>query len=153
MSLHEEQAHLRRLAHFLDSAIPLPGGLRIGLDGLIGVVPGVGDLVGSALSSYIIAQAYRLGASRSVILRMTANVALETVLGVIPVLGDLFDFAWKANRRNVALLERHLTEPQRTRRRSTGVVAALVLGLTAFAVLVIVAMVALVRLVWNALAA
>lgn len=105
---------LRRLAHLLDAAIPLPGGLRVGVDGLVGLIPGVGDLAGAVLSAYIIAQARRLGAPPAVLLRMAANVALETFIGTVPVIGDLFDFAWKANRRNVALLERHLGQRDTT---------------------------------------
>lgn len=139
---------LRRLAHVLDSAIPLPGGLRIGLDGIIGLIPGVGDLLGTALSSYIVAQAHRLGVSSAVLVHMMGNIALDTVLGAVPVLGDLFDFAWKANRRNIELLERALAQPRRERRRSGLLVFALIAGLLALAAGITVGVVALVRLVW-----
>jgi len=148
---HSEHAALRRLAHVLDSAIPLPGGMRIGLDGLIGLVPGVGDVVGTALSSYIVGQAYRLGASRMVLLHMAANILLETILGVVPVLGDLFDFAWKANRRNVALLERHLAAPRETGQRSALLVGALIAGVIAVALAVVYLTVALLRWIWTSL--
>ncbi len=146
-----QRAALRRLAHVLDSAIALPGGLRIGLDGIIGLIPGFGDLVGTALSSYIIAQAERLGVSRAVLLHMIGNIALDTLLGAVPVVGDLFDFAWKANRRNVELLDRALAQPRRTQRRSGLTVAALIVGLLALAVAITVAMVALMRWIWMAL--
>ncbi|MDZ7783979.1 MAG: DUF4112 domain-containing protein [Halioglobus sp.] len=123
---------LKRLARTLDSSIVLPGGYRIGLDGFIGLVPVAGDLVGAALSTYIIFESARLGASMWLLVRMMFNVLLETAVGVIPVLGDLFDFAWKANDRNVALLERaDLPESSDTgspRRRLGGAVAALLLG-------------------------
>ena len=140
-----QQATLERLAYVLDSAIPLPGGLRIGVDGLIGLIPGFGDLAGTLLASYIVAQAHRLGAPRTVLLHMAANIALETVVGAIPVVGDLFDFAWKANRRNVALLERHMAHPQATRQRSTLLMTALVVGLLALALGVVWMTVALLR--------
>mgnify|MGYP005851412747 CR=1 FL=1 len=123
---------LKRLARTLDSSIVLPGGYRIGMDGVIGLVPGVGDLVGAALSTYIIFESARLGASTGLLVRMMLNVLVETAVGVIPVLGDLFDFAWKANDRNVALLERaNLPEPSATaspRRRLGVAVVALLLG-------------------------
>lgn len=143
-----QRAALRRLAHVLDRAIPLPGGLRIGLDGIIGLIPGVGDLVGTALSSYLVAQAHRLGVPRSVLLHMMGNIAIDTVVGALPLFGDLFDFAWKANIRNIELLERALEQPRRERRRSGLLVAGLIAGLLALATGVTVAVVALVRWVW-----
>jgi len=126
----DTRRRLAKLAHILDSAIPLPGGYRIGFDGIIGLVPGIGDLTGAALSSYIIAESHRLGAPPVVLLRMLWNMIVESVVGVIPVAGDLFDFAWKANRRNVALLERHLEEPHQVRRQSTWLLV-LILGVLA----------------------
>lgn len=105
---------LHRLAHVLDSSVPLPGGYRIGVDGLIGLIPGLGDAAGALLSSYILLEGHRLGASTPVLMRMAFNILVETVVGLVPVAGDLFDFAWKANRRNVALLEEHLRESSGT---------------------------------------
>ncbi|MCC6909816.1 MAG: DUF4112 domain-containing protein [Phycisphaerales bacterium] len=100
-------ARLSRLARLLDSSIRLPGGYRIGLDGLIGLIPGIGDIIAAAISSYIILEGLALRASPGVILRMSANVLIELLVGSIPILGDLFDFAFKANERNVRLLKRH----------------------------------------------
>lgn len=102
-----DRREIERLAWILDQAIRLPGGYRIGLDGLIGLVPGVGDALGMAASSYIVLVARRLGVPRRVLAKMIWNVALETVVGTIPLIGDLFDFAWKANTRNIDLLKRH----------------------------------------------
>ena len=100
------RARLERLAWLLDSSIRIPGTRRtVGIDALIGLVPVVGDLVGVALSSYILAEAARLGAGRSVLARMAFNIALEGVVGMVPLLGDAFDAAWKANRRNMRLLD------------------------------------------------
>ncbi|MEQ8659688.1 MAG: DUF4112 domain-containing protein [Gammaproteobacteria bacterium] len=143
---------MRRLARLLDSSIPLPGGFRIGLDGLLGLVPGVGDLLGAALSLYIVAGAHRLGASRAVLARMLANVALETVVGAVPLVGDLFDFVWKANQRNLALLERELAQPVETRRRSFLLMLALALAAFAVMGLAVAAVVALARALWQLLA-
>ena len=129
--------HLRRLSWLLDSAIPLPGGYRIGLDGIIGLIPGVGDAVGASLSTYIVVEAARLGASPVQLLRMMMNVLLETVMGTIPVLGDLFDFAWKANERNMALLDAQLQKvPARGTARHRLTTASVIL-LIAFVILVV----------------
>ena len=105
-SAHEELSRLRRLARLLDSAIPLPGGYRIGLDGLIGLIPGIGDALTAGAAAWIVVRAAQMGASTAMLVRMMWNIILELVVGVVPVLGDLFDFAWKANDRNIALLEK-----------------------------------------------
>jgi Domain of unknown function (DUF4112) len=121
---------LRSISRALDSAVGIPGtGYRFGLDALIGLVPGVGDAVGAIFSGYIVIQAAKLGASRSVITRMIANVAVDTIVGEIPLLGDLFDVAWKANTKNLALLEEHLHRPSRAKAGSRVVVFLLGLGL------------------------
>lgn len=100
---------IRSLSRLLDNSIRLPFiNYRIGWDVIIGLVPGVGDLVGTALSTYIIVEAARLGATRGVLARMVFNVMVETVVGSIPILGDVFDAIWKANVRNMRLLERSL---------------------------------------------
>src|SRR5687767_2496107 len=96
----------RALARALDTAIGVPGTpLRIGADAILGLIPGAGDIVGAALSSYIVLAAARRGAPPAVLWRMVANVAIDTAIGAIPVLGDLFDVAWKSNTKNVELLE------------------------------------------------
>ncbi len=96
---------LRRLAWLLDEAFAIPGtNQRVGLDALLGLIPGVGDTLGALLSTYIIIEAARRGASPWTVSRMLANVAVETIIGVVPIAGDLFDVVWKANLRNVDLL-------------------------------------------------
>lgn len=100
---------LNRLAYWMDERIAIPGTKwRIGLDALIGLVPGVGDVITSALSAYVISEARRLGAPRHLMWRMAWNIGLDTLLGSVPLVGDIFDVAWKANRKNVTLLMRHL---------------------------------------------
>lgn len=129
---------LRALTRLLDSAIPLPGGFRIGLDGLIGLIPGFGDAVGASLSAYIIWRAAQLGASKTTLLRMTGNVLVDGIIGLIPVLGDVFDFAWKANQRNLALLEDSLRQPPATgsaQQRLRMVAWIIVAGIVALVVL------------------
>jgi Domain of unknown function (DUF4112) len=107
---------LRQLAHLLDDRFRIPGTTyRIGLDGLIGLVPGVGDAVTTLLALYIVLEARRLGVPLTKLGRMGLNVGVDAVLGAVPVLGDLFDVAWKANRRNLALLLDHLDADRETR--------------------------------------
>jgi len=129
---------LRSLAWLLDSSIPLPGGFRIGLDAVIGLVPVVGDVAGALIAGFILNEARLLGAPRSVLLRMSANVMIETVLGAVPLLGDLFDAGFKANLRNIGLLERYQLDPQRSRRESRWVLG----GITAAMLLLVVALAA-----------
>ena len=130
-------SRLKRLAWLLDSAIRIPGtSFRIGLDGLIGLIPGIGDLVAGAASSYILLHAVRLGAPMAITLRMAMNILFEAVIGVIPVVGDIFDFAFKANLRNVQLLLDFDVAPATVRNRSLLIVAltiTLVLTLLALA--------------------
>ncbi len=109
--LTREQRLLRldALANLLDTAFIVPGtNIRFGIDALIGLVPGIGDIVTTAISLFIVREAHALGASRIVVARMLGNVALDGVVGAVPLFGDLFDVAWRANRRNVALLRQHL---------------------------------------------
>ena len=101
-------ARLDALAMLLDSAIRIPGTkIVMGLDALLGLVPVIGDAISGLISSYIIFEARRLGAPRWLIARMAANTTLDTILGSIPILGDVFDLAYKANLKNVNLLKRH----------------------------------------------
>ena len=106
--------HLRRFAHWLDDGIKLPWiPVRMGLDSIIGLVPGFGDAAGAVLGAWILVEAARLRASRSTLVRILYNIAVDAVVGTIPLLGDIFDVVWKANLRNVSLLERHLADPAR----------------------------------------
>jgi hypothetical protein len=101
----ERIARIDGLATLLDTAILIPGtNIRFGLDALIGLVPGIGDAVTTAMSLYIVHEAHQLGAPASVIARMLANVALDGVVGAVPVVGDAFDVMWRSNRRNMRLL-------------------------------------------------
>jgi hypothetical protein len=121
---------LRTLARLLDSAFQIPGTqYRFGMDALIGLVPGIGDAISAVFSMFIVFQAARLGASRATLTRMMGNVALDTLVGEIPLLGDLFDAGWKSNNRNLALLENHLQQPVTTRRSSRRVLLLVGTGL------------------------
>jgi hypothetical protein len=105
---------LRRVSRMLDSALPIPGTtLRFGLDPVLGLVPGLGDLVSPLFTISVLWQARDLGIPRVVQLRMVFNVAIDALVGMVPIAGDLFDVAWKANDRNLALLDRHAYEERR----------------------------------------
>jgi hypothetical protein len=117
--------HLGVLSHLLDRAFRIPGtSWRFGLDAVIGLVPGLGDVIGSLVGAYSLWIARQLGAPVSVQARMLMNLAVDGAVGLVPFAGDLFDFAFKAHSRNHALLSRWLQTPHRTRRSSWVVVAA-----------------------------
>ncbi|HSL72732.1 MAG TPA: DUF4112 domain-containing protein [Longimicrobiales bacterium] len=131
MNRRRELEGLRALARVMDDAVTIPGTrFRIGLDALIGLVPGLGDVAGGVTAAYALVVAQRLGAPRSVLLRMVGNVLVDAVVGAVPALGDVFDAAYRANRRNVQLLERFAVAPARTE-RSSKLFLGLVLALLA----------------------
>jgi hypothetical protein len=109
----ERVARIDTLATLLDTAVILPGtNVRFGLDALLGLVPGIGDVITTAMALYIVHEARQLGAPRHVIARMLANVALDGLVGMVPVLGDVFDVMWRSNRRNMRLLQEWLAREQ-----------------------------------------
>lgn len=106
--------NLDLLSHLLDDFIKIPGiPIRFGLDGIVGVIPGIGDLIGGIASCIIIVAAWVRGVSYVTVARMVTNVAIEVVVGSVPILGDMFDIAWRANRRNYALLVGSMDEPRK----------------------------------------
>lgn len=107
---------IRLVTHLLDNALPIPGTkVRVGIDPLLGLLPGAGDWVSMVLSVYIILESLRFGLPKETLTQMVSNLVLDAVSGVIPIAGDIFDVAWKANNRNLKLLEAHLQDPQPTR--------------------------------------
>lgn len=104
----DARTRVHQIARLMDSSIRLPGGFRIGVDGLIGLVPVVGDLAAAGVSFYIVALAARVGVPASTRVRMVLNIALDAIVGAIPVLGDVFDVAFKANLRNARLMDAYL---------------------------------------------
>jgi len=135
MPPNESLRRVRAVAVLLDDAIRVPGtSLRFGVDPIVGMIPGLGDLLGGAASAYIILEAARAGAPASVLLRMTMNVGIDTLVGAVPLVGDLFDFAWKSNSRNAELLARHVEAPAQTRRSSIAFVVLLLALLAGLAI-------------------
>jgi hypothetical protein len=107
-------ARLDFLATMLDSAFVIPGtNFRFGLDGVIGLFPGIGDAISTALSAYIVYEAKQLGVPKHVLARMIGNVALDGLVGAVPLAGDVFDVMFRANRRNIRLLRDHLEKKGR----------------------------------------
>lgn len=144
---------IERLAWWLDSAIRVPGTrFRIGFDALVGLIPGIGDFVGTLLSSYIIAVAASRGVPPSALARMAINVGIEAVVGLVPVIGDLFDAGWKANERNVQLLRQFEETPTAARRQSRAVVAAWFAGIIVLLVALGIAALAVLRWIVEAVA-
>jgi hypothetical protein len=127
-----EDENLDLLSHLLDDCFRVPGtSIRFGLDGIVGFIPGVGDAIAGIASCVIIIAAWARGVSYVTLTRMLANWGIEVLLGSVPVLGNLFDIAWKANRRNYALLTGSMADPQGIRRRSWLFLAVLCIGLAA----------------------
>jgi hypothetical protein len=114
-----DDENLDLLSHVLDDFIPIPGtSIRFGLDGIVGLIPGIGDMMGGIASCIIIVASWVRGVPYPVLVRMIMNVVIEVGVGTVPVFGDMFDIAWRANRRNYALLTGSLLEPRKVTVRS-----------------------------------
>jgi len=149
MPSEDTRERLNRLAWLLDNSIPIPGTrFTIGLEALIGLVPVVGDLIGVAVSTYIVNEARKLGVGRAVLIRMGFNVAVEGLVGLVPFAGDLFDAAWKANQRNVRLLNEWLDRPDHAERQSLKFVGVGIAAIAAFVFALVTVTVLLVRAIW-----
>ena len=128
--------NLELLSRLLDTWFRVPGtNIRFGLDGIIGFVPGVGDFLAGAASCIIVLAAFFRGVPLVTVARMAANIGIEVVVGAVPVLGNLFDIGWRANRRNYALLERSLTQGRRDTWRDWLFMVLIGLGLMSFVML------------------
>jgi hypothetical protein len=113
-SREDRLARIDALSRLLDTAFVIPGtNIRFGVDALIGLVPVVGDMISTAISSWLIYEAHRLGISRFALWRMVGNVAIDGTVGAIPFLGDAFDIAFRANRRNMRILQDQLARRRR----------------------------------------
>ena len=140
---------VERVARLMDSQFQLPGTrFRFGLDPLLGLVPIVGDLSTTVVSVALLLTMLRHGASGAVVVRMSLNIFIDTVVGGIPILGNIFDFAYKSNERNVALLRRHYAEG-RHQSSGRGLIVLLLLGFGIVLSLVAWGSVVLLRIAWH----
>ena len=141
---------LKAVTRVLDDAVEVPFlGFRVGLDPLLGLFPGAGDVVGATISGWMVVTAARMGATPATLVRMLANLGLDMLSGAVPLLGDIFDIAFKANRRNLRIVEEQVLDPKGTRVRSR----ALVVGAFAAVIGVILALLAVIAwagtVVWG----
>ena len=121
---------LRRISHLLDNAIPIPGTkYRIGLDPILGLIPGGGDLISSIFAGYVVFKSAQMGVPQETLVKMATNIVFDTFAGTVPVAGDLLDVTWKANVKNIELLDAHLGSPEPAKKANWLFVAALLLGL------------------------
>lgn len=118
----------RNLARLLDDIVKIPGTrIGIGLDPILNLIPFAGDAVGTVMSAFLLVTALRMSVPKRVIARMMLNISIDALIGAIPALGQVFDFFWKANRKNFDLLEQYAIEPNKTMQQSTTVVAGVML--------------------------
>ncbi len=141
---------LQQVSHLLDSAISVPGSkIRIGIDPILGLLPGAGDTLTGLMSVYIVFEAARMGVPAAVLGRMGLNILFDLLTGTVPVLGDLLDVTWKANSQNVALLERHMANPAPHRAANKIFAIALIFVLIALVVGIATLSVWAVAQVWS----
>ena len=137
----EKLIRLKRLSERLDNTFTIPGTkYKIGIEALIGAVPIIGDLIGGILASYIMYSGMKMGAPPRIIARMAVNIAIDFAIGSIPIIGDLFDLVWKANKKNVELIEETTLLNEETNKINYLIVAMLIVGLIA----IILAMLAII---------
>jgi Domain of unknown function (DUF4112) len=140
--------HIRHLSHLWDKAFAVPGtNFRFGLESIIGLLPVGGDFVGIILSGYILFHAFQFNLPKTLLVRMIFNVLLDGVVGSIPFLGDLFDTTWKANTKNVKLLEAHLLSPETTRKQDSKFLAILFGAVFFLGILLIALFIIMVRFI------
>ena len=129
IELNEEKLlRLKLLSERLDDSIKIPGtNQKIGIDAIIGLIPILGDFIGVIFSTYIMYSGIKMGVSSKIVKKMAANIAIEFIIGSIPIIGDIFDALWKANKRNVELIEEATVENQENYRLNYLIMASLII--------------------------
>jgi|TARA_Y100000741_G_scaffold342256_1_gene305119 hypothetical protein len=134
----EKLIRLKRLSERLDNTFTIPGTkYKIGIEALIGAVPIIGDLIGGILASYIMYSGMKMGAPPRIIARMAVNIAIDFAIGSIPIIGDLFDLVWKANKKNVELIEDATLDDKEEQKLNYLIITALILVLLGILLLIL----------------
>ena len=145
---HAAERRIERVTHALDELVGIPGtSVKVGLDPVVGLIPVVGDIIGAVVGAWVIGEAARFGIPRIVLARMSVNLVVDLAIGAIPFLGDLYDFAFRSNSRNLALFRRHALEPE-TSTRGEG---AFFLGLALLVIGVLWLILTTIGAVWRVL--
>ena len=129
IELNEEKLlRLKLLSERLDNSIKIPGtNQKIGIDAIVGIIPILGDFIGAIFSTYILYSGIKMGVSSKIVKKMATNIAIEFIIGSIPIIGDIFDALWKANKRNVELIEEATVENQENYRQNYLIMASLII--------------------------
>ena len=129
IELNEEKLlRLKLLSERLDNSIKIPGtNQKIGIDAIIGIIPILGDFIGAIFSTYILYSGIKMGVSSKIVKKMATNIAIEFIIGSIPIIGDIFDALWKANKRNVELIEEATLENQENYRLNYLIMTSLII--------------------------
>ena len=129
IELNEEKLlRLKLLSERLDNSIKIPGtNQKIGIDAIVGIIPILGDFIGAIFSTYILYSGIKMGVSSKIVKKMATNIAIEFIIGSIPIIGDIFDALWKANKRNVELIEEATLENQEKYRLNYLIMASLII--------------------------
>lgn len=138
--LPQDLVALRRFAYYMDEAFTVPGtNIKVGIDALLGLIPGIGDVIGGVLSTWIVVGALRHRVPARIIMRMIFNIAIDLVFGAVPLAGDVFDFLYEENVKNMRLLEKHRDRrrPPRSTAAIAFVAACIVLFVVAMAVVLV----------------
>lgn len=141
---------IRLATKVLEGVVPVPGtGKKVGVDPIIGLLTGGGDSIGFLMSAYILLESLRFKLPKETLLRMLSNVAIDAIVGAMPFLGDIFDFFWKANTKNLKLLEAHLDNPREQTAADKGFVFLILLALVGLFALAIGLSIVVVGLFWK----
>lgn len=147
--MKKDYDQVKKLSEILDSKYQGPLGVKFGWDAILGLIPGLGDVITSGFSFYIILTASRLGVDSATLLRMGINLLIDNLIDMIPFIGNLFDFYWKANNKNIILMEKALERPEQESIKSRMVLTLVAIMLISFLALSIYGAIKLMQYVYH----